>query len=281
MIANRTYQKITEIIWAAVLISLPFTSFPLFERKFGLVVSPLSAGPLIILIILWLIPYVFRRGQFPKECLPVLVFSLAAAGASALAFFIDVPTLKGGTIFGQEVRALITVGVGIAFYLVFSSFPKDQKSFDNTLKWINIGGVVLILWTLAQVYFMAFNSAKLPDWYVQVQGLFSSKTLGLKYIVPRVTGLAYEPSWFSYQLMILYFPLWFAATVQRVSAFRQRIFHLSLENILLAIGIIEFFLSSPRISLVGLFIVVVYFFGKINLRLIRKSFNGWRRIGNS
>jgi hypothetical protein len=268
--AQRAYQKTIEIVWAAVLISLPFTSFPLFEKKFGVVVSPLSAGPLIIFILLWLFPFIFRGGQIPRECLPFLIFCLAAAAACGLAFFIDIPSLKGTTVLGQEVKALLTLALGAALYLVFSCFPKDQKSSEFTLKWINIGGAILILWTLTQVYFMFFNSAKFPAWYVQFQSIFSSKTVGLKYIVPRVTGLAYEPSWFSHQLMILYFPVWFAATIHRISAFKLRIFHLSIENVLLAIGFFEFFLSSPRLSLVALFIVGIYFFGKINLFLIHR-----------
>jgi hypothetical protein len=270
VIAHGAYQKLIKIVWAAVLISLPITSFPILEKRIGAVVSPLAAAPLIILIILWFIPYIWRGGQLPKECLPILVFCLAALFASALSYFIEVPSLKNASIPGQEARVIITLALGISFYLVFSSFPKDQESINFTLKWINIGGAVLILWTLTQVYFMFFNSAKYPHWYVDLQSIFSSKTAGLKWVVPRLTGLAYESSWFSHQLMVLYFPLWFAASIQRVSAFKQRILHLSIENILLAIGIIEFFLTSPRISLIALFVVGIYLFGKINIRLHRK-----------
>jgi hypothetical protein len=198
------------------------------------------------------------------------VFCTVALAASALTYFIDVPSLKGATVPGQEIRAFLTLSLGLSFYLVFSGFPKDQESIKNTLKWINIGGALLILWTLTQVYFMLFNAEKFPYWYVQLQGLLSSKTAGLKWIVPRLTGLAYESSWFSHQLMILYFPLWFAASIQRHSAFNLRIFHLSIENILLAFGGIEFILSSPRISLVGLFIVGIYFFGRFNLNVHRR-----------
>ncbi len=159
MIAHSAYQKLIKIVWAAVLISLPITSFPILEKRIGAVVSPLAAAPLIILIILWFIPYIFRGGELPKECLPVLVFCLAALFASALSYFIEVPSFKNASIPGQEARAIITLALGISFYLVFSSFPKDQDSINDTLKWINIGGAVLILWSLTQVYFMFFNSA--------------------------------------------------------------------------------------------------------------------------
>ncbi len=270
MTARNLFTKFLNVVWAAVLISLPFTSFPLFESKFGIVVSPLAAAPLILMLAAWLLPYILRRGQLPRECLPVFVFCLAALAASLLAFFIDIPTFKGASVTGQELRAFLTLGLGISFYLVFSSFPRENKDIDTTLKWISLGGALLILWTLTQAYFMFFNSEKFPAWYVQFQSLFSSKTAGLKWVVSRVTGLAYESSWFSHQLMILYFPVWFAETVQRRSSFRLRIFHLSVENILLAVGFFEFFLSSPRISLVGMLIVVVYFFGKVNFRLHRR-----------
>jgi hypothetical protein len=270
VIAHPAYQKFIKIIWAAVLISLPITSFPILEKRIGAVVSPLAAAPLIILIILWFIPYIFRGGQLPKECLPILVFCLAALCSSGLSYFIEVPSLKNASIRMQEARAIITLALGICFYLVFSSFPKDQDGINFTIKWINIGGAILLLWSLTQVYFMFFNSAKYPLWYVDLQSIFSSKTAGLKWVVPRLTGLAYESSWFSHQLMVLYFPLWGAASIQGVSSFKRRILRLSIENILLALGIFEFFLTSPRISLIALFIAGMYLFGKINIRLHHK-----------
>ncbi len=267
MNARRALHSFIDISWAAFLIFLPFTSIPIFEKILGSIVSPLSAVPLVILILAWFVPYILHHGKVPIESLPLIVFALAAIASCALGFFIDVPSMKGKNIFDQEIRALFTLALGLAFYLVVASFPKDEEHFNKTLRWIHIGGVILILWSFGQVYFMVFNSGRLPGWYLLLQGIVSSKTPGLKYIVYRLTGLAYEASWVSLQLMILYIPLWLSATIQRVSVFKLRLFFLSVENILLAAGFIVFFFTSPRISLIGLFLVGCFLFWKINQRI--------------
>jgi hypothetical protein len=265
--ARRVLHSFIDISWAAFLICLPFTSFPLFEKYLGSIVSPLSAVPLLFLILAWFIPYILNHGKIPRESLPLILFTLAAVASSALAFFIDVPSLKGKNVPDQEIRALLTLALGLAFYLTVASFPKDGEHFNKTLRWIHIGGVILILWSLGQVYFMIFKSGRLPDWYLQLQGIVSSKTPGLKYILYRLTGLAYEASWVSLQLMILYIPLWLSSTVQSISVFKVRLLRLTVENILLIAGFIIFFFTSPRISLIGLFLVGVFLFWKINQRI--------------
>jgi uncharacterized membrane protein len=75
--------------------------------------------------------------------------------------------------------------------------------------------------------------------------------------VNRVSGFTYEPSWFSHQMILFYLPLWLAASIAKMSTFRFRILGLSLENILLILGSVEFFMSAPRISLVGVLLIGV------------------------
>ncbi len=67
----------------------------------------------------------------------------------------------------------------------------------------------------------------------------------------RVNGLTYEASWFAHQMVMIYLPLWIAASYSKTSAFKFRVFHISVENILLVFGLGAFFLSSPRIGLVS------------------------------
>ena len=86
----------------------------------------------------------------------------------------------------------------------------------------------------------------------------------------RVNGLTYEASWFAHQMVMLYLPLWLAATYHKTSAFAFRILHISLENILLVFGLAAFFLSSPRIGLVSLLLMIIYLFIKLNLSIHRK-----------
>lgn len=280
MNARRLLRPVIEISWAAFLICLPFTSFPLFEKYLGSIVSPLSAVPLFLLLLAWFLPYIVRGGKIPKESLPLIVFALAAVVSCALAFFIDMPSMKGKNVLDQEVRAIFTLALGLSFYLVVASFPQDEARLKQSLKWIHIGGVILILWSLGQSYFMVFTNGRLPGWYLTLQGLVSSKTPALKYIVYRITGLAYESSWVSHQLVVLYFPLWIASSLQRFSVFKPRLFHLMVEDFLLVAGFVIFLFTSPRISLIALFLMGIFLFWKVNQRVHRVVMHWVERLGH-
>src|SRR4030042_4146853 len=86
----------------------------------------------------------------------------------------------------------------------------------------------------------------------------------------RVNGLTYEASWFAHQMVMLYIPLWLATAYHKTSAFAFRVFHISVENILLVFGLAAFFLSSPRIGLVSLLLMVFYLFLRLNLSIHHK-----------
>jgi hypothetical protein len=264
------YQRTLDVLWAAALISLPFTSFPLLVNLTGAIVAPLAAIPVFLLILFWFIPYVLKRGVLPRESTPLVLFSLVALLASALAFFLDIPGYKGRTLPSQELRALVTLVIGLAFYLSFSSWPQNESRLQKTCQWLTIGGIIAIIWTLFQAYFIVRQADQYPAWMLIIQEW-------LVYISPyfatpgsRVTGFTYEASWFAHQMVILYIPLWLAATYQRSSAFKFRFIHLSLENILLVLGVGLFFMTSPRIGLISFFFMGVFIFLKINLAILRR-----------
>jgi O-antigen ligase len=86
----------------------------------------------------------------------------------------------------------------------------------------------------------------------------------------RVTGLAYEPSWLAHQLNMLYLPLWLAASVQRLSAHRFRLWFLTFENLLLAGGVVILLLSFSRVGLAAFLLMLGYLFLAANAALVRK-----------
>jgi hypothetical protein len=86
----------------------------------------------------------------------------------------------------------------------------------------------------------------------------------------RVNGLTYEASWFDHQMVMIYLPIWIAATYHKTSAFKYRLFHISLENILLIFGLFVFIMSSPRIGLASLFLMIIYIFARLNLVIFHK-----------
>ena len=272
------FERFCEVIWAIALICLPLTSFPLFSAFSGGIVAPLSILPFFILLILWALPLVARKAELPKETIPLLVFTLVAIISCAAAYFIAVPGFKGKTVQGQEIRSLFTLAVGLTFYLVTTTWVNKSSRLKNTWKYITIGGIISLVWAGVQANFIFRNYNEYPYWVAQIQSWLVVHSPSFYPGAGRVNGLAYEASWFAHQMVIVYLPIWIAATYLRTSAFAFRIFHISLENILLVFGLVAFFLSSPRIGLVSLLLMSIYVFMRLNLVFHRKLVT---RISNS
>ncbi|MFA5874864.1 MAG: hypothetical protein WC832_12975, partial [Anaerolineales bacterium] len=230
-----------DVAWAGVILLLPITSLPLLSRMAGnTMVAPASFLPLGWLA-LWFIFYSFKKGTLPRETVPFLLFASIAVIASAYAYFLRIPSYKGGMIFNEEIKAILTLIIGAAFYFVVSGWLfNSSNKLTSTLKLINIGGFIMLSWTLVQAIFIYFFHGKYPDILIKFQMLFSTREL----FGNRMTGFAFEPSWLAQQLNLLYLPFWLAATITGLSAFRFRIWKISLENIFLGIGIVVLFLSS-------------------------------------
>ena len=248
-----------DIAWAGVILLLPITSLPLLSQWVGnTLVAPASFLPLCWLAF-WFIFYIFKKGTLPRETIPFLLFTSIAVIASAYAFYLPPPSFKGGTVFSAEFKALLTLVIGTAFYLLASSWLlNSHNKLTYTLKLIDIGGLIMLSWALIQGIFIYFFHGEFPDIISRFQMLISMQ----KVMYPRMNGFAYEPSWLAQQLNLLYLPFWLAATLAGFSAFRFRIWKISLENILLTIGIVVLFLSSRVGTLSPLLIIAflgIYF----------------------
>jgi hypothetical protein len=262
---GKAVEQLCEVIWAVGMICLPVTSFPLFASLSGGLVAPLSILPFFILLLLWSLPLIARKGELPKETLPLVVFSLVAIISCAAAYIFFIPGFKGKTVPGQEIRALFTLAVGITFFLVTATWVKNPARLKNTWKYITIGGVISLVWTGIQAYFIFKQYNAYPGWVNQIESWLVIHSPSFYPNTGRVSGMTYEASWFAHQMVIVYLPIWIAATYQRTSAFSFRVSRLSLENILVVLGLVAFFLSSPRIGLVSLLLVAVYLFMKLNV----------------
>src|SRR5512136_2720405 len=102
--AGTRLERVCEVIWAIALICLPITSFPLFESLSGGLVAPLSILPFFLMLFLWVLPLVIRRGEIPTETIPLIAFALVAIISCAAALFLNIPGFKGKTVLGQDVR---------------------------------------------------------------------------------------------------------------------------------------------------------------------------------
>ncbi len=166
------WSTITRFLWAFALVALPVTSFPLIAKPLRVVVAPLSALPVLALAAAWLLPFALRGGKLPKESAPLFAFILAAIAASAAALFITIPTWRGRSALSQEINALFTLVAGVAFYLIFAAWPQDENRLKKSLQWINLGGVVLLIWTLTQAYFM-LAGIPTPAWARFIKSLLA------------------------------------------------------------------------------------------------------------
>lgn len=118
------YTPITEFFWILVWLGLPMTSFPILGWITNSQAAPFSAIPLGALIIIWFIPQIFRGKKLPVEVIPIIGFALAAIVSSAAVYFLDVVHFSSRSFLGQSARALFTLAIGVAFYLVVSGWLK-------------------------------------------------------------------------------------------------------------------------------------------------------------
>ena len=253
--------------WALLLVGLPLTSFPVLTRFTGAMVAPFSAIPLAILVTIWFIPYLLRRGQLPKESVPLIVFILLAIGLAGYSLFLNVDAFKGKTVLDQTIRAFIPLAIGVAFYFVTSAWHQGVPDLKRTLRWIHIGGILVIVWCIATEFVLYVLDRHYPPIMNTILHLLA--TQGNILSSGRLAGFTREPSWLGHQLNMLYLPLWFAATYQRTTVF-PRLWKISVENALLVLGIGIFFLTSPRISLVAFMFMLVYLFFLINRTIYRR-----------
>lgn len=211
-----------------------------------------------------------RRGELPKETIPLIVFVFVVLIACAAAYFFFIPGFKGKSVPGQEFRALITLAVGLTFYFVTTTWIKTTEKLKNSWKYITIGGILLLVWAGCQAFYIFKQADQYPGWMNLIQSWFAVRSPAYSPRYGRVNGLTYEASWFAHQMVVLYLPLWMAASYHKTSAFSFRIFHISAENILLLLSIGAFFLSSPRIGLVSFLLIIIFLFIRLNLSIHRK-----------
>jgi O-antigen ligase len=226
----------------------------------------LSAVFLGILAFIWLTNYLWTESRFPstiygfKGLPPTVVRLLLFLWVVCIswlftALFLEPPPFRGETPLTLAPGSFLTLGLGAGVFFTAAAWLVTQPlAIQRTIRLINYVGLVVILWSLVQAYFVFLNDSQYPDLLYRIQGLFSASSAGL--YVGRVTGLAFEPSWLGHQLNIMFLPIWLAYTVTRQSLFR-RIGPISLENILFVLGVVILLVSFSRIGWISLTLVLL------------------------
>jgi hypothetical protein len=245
---RKSLEAISWFFWILLLVTIPITSSPLIARFTGETpVSPLAGVPLLLLAILWLVPYLLGGGRLPKFALPFLAFLGVVLISSLRAPFLEIYPFKGNTVLGREVRSLITLGMGACFYLIATSLPQTESRLRASLKWLYLGAFFLLIWSTVQAIRLPFVDNPPPLELARIHQYFSIRDL----FRSQVTGMAYEPSWFADQLVVLYLPLWLGSFVKGFSVFGLNWKRVTVELILLLWGSVILFFTFSRIGLVG------------------------------
>ena len=266
---HKLYRVLCTILFALVLIGLPLTTFPLIRRLTGSMVAPFSALPLFGLLLIWLIPYTLRRGTFPKEFVPIIYFAIVAVMVSAGAYFLDGFTMRGRTLIGQSVRALFTLGIGLSFYFTLTSFMQNKAIIHRALKFIYAGGILIMIWSIFEIILLRIYGWQyyFPEPIFNFKAAFVFQDPGMLFL-NRLSGFAFEPSWYVLVYNLVLFPLWLSAIFQRKSVFKLKLWFFILEDFLFVIGVILFSFSFPRIGLLALVLMVLFFV----FNLVKRAF---------
>jgi O-antigen ligase len=221
-----TFARVARFLWAAILVSMPVTSFRYFPGGDGTYVRPLAFYPLLLLLPVLAILWARGGSSFPRvgALIPLVAFLLAALVASASGLLLGPVPLRGQQVLGRIVRAWATIGAGFAFFGVAAWMNRDQADLEFTLKWLLAGFVLDILWSglqAATFYLQALPKPLVTHW----QRAFSMREL---IRTNRISGMAYEPSWLAGQIATVYAPWLVAGLLVPWRATRQRRFELLL-----------------------------------------------------
>jgi len=245
-------KRVADMLWVFLLVLVPITSSPILVRWMGETsVSPLAILPLLLLILVWVIPFYWQGGSVPGITKVLLLFTLWVLITSAAAFALPVIPYKGASILSREIRALGTLFIGLGFYFCTLTLRPSNLALQWTLRALYLGAVPMLLWSTAQAWLVFDGSDRLPLWMTKIHHLFSMRD----YLPDRVTGFAFEPSWLGDQLVILYLPLWVASVITGVSVWRSRRRVISIELFFAIWGFVLLLLTRSRISFGSIFLV--------------------------
>jgi hypothetical protein len=179
------------IIWILLLVSIPVTSFPYFPLPAGIgeaLVRPMALYPLAVLLLIDILPALLRREPLPLTVRPLMAFALVSAGTTLVALLDPAPPLRGQVPAIRAARALMTVGIGLGFFLACIRMASTRARLMSSVRWLLVGMGVAVGWGLLQGSRLLFRWPYYAPLNA-VQRLISTWDLH----ETRVTGLTYEP----------------------------------------------------------------------------------------
>jgi hypothetical protein len=216
-------------------------------------VRPLAIYPLSFLVIFLTIPRLIKR-PLPRTFLPILAFVVIALVSSIAAFSSDLDALRGVTISSRILRHIITLAVGLTFYITITLLPESWEDLNYSLRWLYIGFAIALLWGTVQAVYVIHYSPTYFNWIDQIQNFISTRKL----FTTRISGMTYEPKWFAEQLCFLLLPWLIGSVIYKRSIFEWRYKWITVEWTLLVWSsiILVFTFSRTGFVLLGVLIVL-------------------------
>lgn len=240
--SSPSLEKYSRWLWAAVLFTLPVTSFRFFPfLGDSTQVRPLALYPLALLMPILLVRLWRKEIKNPIPGSLVLwgAFLIAALLASALGALNAPLELRGSGYFDRVIRAWMTAVIGILFFVAAIWMNRDEDDARFSAKWILLGLCLHIVWSLVQA--VSFYTDLLPrqtlkEWQTSFSMRVPTKNR-------RFSGLAFEPGWLAGQITTLYMPWLVAALLTRTRLFvRAKWF----EPLLFLLALLLLFFSFSR-----------------------------------
>ena len=244
-----SYSFLPKAAWALFFLFLPVTSFPYFPPAIGgsALVRPLSLYPLIILLLLVTIPYLFKKPIYPT-ILSLLPFIAVVLLSSLVAYLQNVQPTLGVTVIERSLRAFITLAVGAGIYLTVSLVPRSLDDLKASLRWMYAGFFLAFIWGTLQAAYVVNFYKPFYRWMNRIQAHISIRRL----FTTRVSGMTYEPNWFAEQITFLLMPWLLASVLTGYSAFRWRWRWLTVEWVLLGWSLFVLVFTFSRSGLIVL-----------------------------
>ena len=237
----RQPEKLIRILWGAALLTLPVTSFRWFPfLGEGTFVRPLALYPLAVLLPLLLI-YSWMgkiKLNWAGALIPLGALVLFIIAVTSFGFVIDPIPLRGQIYSGRAVRALITLLVGLSFFVGAMWMNKNEDDLRFTVRWLFAGLCLDLAWSGLQAvtfYTGLIDKEMVTHW----QLAFSMRELVR---TNRISGLAYEPAWLAGQLATTFIPFLFAAVLTNFRLTRLK----WLEPVLLAFSLLVLLATYSR-----------------------------------
>jgi hypothetical protein len=208
----------------------------------------------------------------------MFAFLVIAMISSIAAFSSDLEALRGVTMASRFVRNMLTLVLGLLFYLTVALLPESWDDLKFSLRWLYAGFAIALAWGSLQIFYIIHYIPRYFKLLNRLQAFLSTRKL----FTTRISGMTYEPKWFAEQICFLLLPFLLVAVISRRSVFPWRYKWITVELLLLvwACFVLVFTYSRTGLFILAVLVILGYLLNRLQLRARRTtSLNKERKKG--